>query len=61
MVAFVVFALACLYGLLPRGGWVFELTGEAILQKSSVDGMTSMQQVYEDLAKWQDEYFTRQC
>ena len=46
-----------MYGLLPRDGWVFDLTGASVLAKASTDGMTKIEEVHEDLARWNDYYF----
>jgi hypothetical protein len=56
--AFVVFVLACLYGLIPRGDWGFDVSSDAVLSRGEPgSGMADMGAVYRDLAKWQEYYF----
>jgi len=59
IIAFVVFVLACMYRLVPRGGWVFDLSAETILARGQPDGdgMTTIEEVHENLAMWSECYF----
>jgi hypothetical protein len=59
IVAFVVFVLACMYGMIPRGGWTFDLDVDEILNRGVLDdgGLTSIEQVQENLARWAKYYF----
>ena len=59
IIAFLVFVLSCMYGLLPRDGWTFDLSAEAILGRGRPDGdgMTTIEEVQEDLARWSEYYF----
>ena len=58
-IAFVIFVLACMYGMAPRGGWTFDLDVEEILGRGKPDGggMTSIEQVHENLALWAKWYY----
>jgi hypothetical protein len=57
--AFAVFVVVCLYGILPRGGWNFDLDPDVVLNRALPEGgnMTSMEQVHTDLAKWLDYFY----
>jgi hypothetical protein len=59
IIAFVVFVLACMYGLVPRGGWTFDLSAETILERGQADsdGMPTIEDVHENLARWSEYYF----
>lgn len=59
IIAFVVFVVACMYGLVPRGGWTFDLSAETILGRGQPDGdgMTTIEEVHENLARWSEYYF----
>lgn len=59
ILAFVVFVLACMYGMVPRGGWTFDFDAEEILDrgKSADGGLTTIEAVHENLALWAKYYF----
>ncbi len=61
IIAFLVFVAACMYGLLPRGGWSFDFDAQTILDrglaKPDGEGMTSIDEVHRDLAVWSDTFF----
>ena len=59
VIAFAAFVCACMYGLVPRGGWTFDLSAETIIARGRPDGdgMTSIEEVHENLAAWSEYYF----
>lgn len=59
IIAFLVFVLSCMYGLLPRDGWTFDLSAKTILDRGRPDGdgMATIEDVQEDLARWSEYYF----
>jgi len=58
-IAFVVFVLACMYGMIPRDNWTFDLDANEILDRGKADdgGMTSIEQVHANLAQWAKWYY----
>jgi len=57
--AFVVFLGACMYGLLPRGGWTFDFSVTEIMKRGEPGSGVSptIEALHENLALWSESFF----
>jgi hypothetical protein len=55
--AYVLFALACIWGLWPRGAWVFSLSAASIIDRHVRTVPETIESTYRWLAEWAEHHF----